>query len=168
MSGCSGGGKSTLLRALKSKGFEAVNEAGRRIVKAEAIISGTALPWTDVRAFLEKAIALALKDYEEHSAFSGPLFFDRSLVDLILAYSHITGLKSYDHLLSEKPYGRRVFLTPPWPEIYVMDAQRQHSFEDAKKEYDRLKTGWASLGYEVILIPKADVETRVAFVSQYM
>ena len=166
ISGCSGGGKSTLLRALQSKGFETIGEAGRRIVKVQIQTSGTALPWVDMRLFLEEAIVLALDDYEKHSAFSETRFFDRGLVDLILAYSHVTGLTSYDHLLTAKPYASRVFLTPPWPDIYVTDSERLHSFEDAEKEYDRLKNGWASLGYEVVIIPKADVETRVDFVLQ--
>ena len=35
-------------------------------------------------------------------------------------------------------YHRRVFIAPPWPEIYVNDPERRHGFDDAVLEHDRL------------------------------
>lgn len=43
-------------------------------------------------------------------------------------------------------YHQRVFMAPPWPEIYVMDAERQHGFEEAKAEYERLMIAFPALG----------------------
>jgi len=47
ISGCSGGGKSTLLAELGSHGYATVEEPGRRIVKEELKAGGPALPWVD-------------------------------------------------------------------------------------------------------------------------
>ncbi|MBQ2262738.1 MAG: AAA family ATPase, partial [Loktanella sp.] len=58
ISGCSGGGKSTLLLELKRRGFETVEEPGRRIVLEELRGDGKALPWVDLEAFARKAIKM--------------------------------------------------------------------------------------------------------------
>jgi predicted ATPase len=58
----------------------------------------------------------------------------------------------------------RVFLVPPWPEIYITDAERQHSFDAAVAEFMRLSTVYPSLGYEVVLLPKTSVQDRADLV----
>ena len=65
LSGCSGGGKSTLLAELRRRGHATVDEPGRRIVKEESADGGTALPWIDLTAFARRAIEVALADREE-------------------------------------------------------------------------------------------------------
>jgi predicted ATPase len=47
ISGCSGGGKSTLLAELRGRGYAVVEEPGRRIVREELEGRGAALPWVD-------------------------------------------------------------------------------------------------------------------------
>ena len=61
-------------------------------------------------------------------------------------------------------YHRRVFLAPPWPEIYVNDPERRHSFDAAVEEYARLLDAYPSLGYDVVVLPKAGVSERAGFV----
>jgi predicted ATPase len=62
ISGCSSGGKSTLLAGLGRRGQVTVDEPGRRIVREELRRDGSALPWLDKIAFARRAIALALAD----------------------------------------------------------------------------------------------------------
>ncbi len=45
LSGCSGGGKSTLLAELRRRGHACVEEPGRRIIQEEARNGGQAVPW---------------------------------------------------------------------------------------------------------------------------
>jgi predicted ATPase len=54
ISGCSGGGKSTLLAELGRRRYAVVEEPGRRIVKTEIHSNGTALPWIDPKASFER------------------------------------------------------------------------------------------------------------------
>src|SRR6187397_531426 len=77
LSGCSGGGKSTLLAELRRRGHATVDEPGRRIVKEESADGGTALPWIDLAAFARRAIEVALADREEARDRPGWVFFDR-------------------------------------------------------------------------------------------
>jgi acyl-CoA thioesterase II len=50
ISGCSSGGKSTLLVELRRRGFATIDEPGRRIVAEELKRGGRALPWVDAVA----------------------------------------------------------------------------------------------------------------------
>ena len=54
------------------------------------------------------------------------------------ALEHLTGEPALADLGQRHRYHRRVFLAPPWWEIYVSDPERRHGFEDAVAEYDRL------------------------------
>ena len=62
ISGCSSGGKSTLIGELGKRGYAVVDEPGRRIVKAELASDDSALPWVDGIAFARRVIAMALAD----------------------------------------------------------------------------------------------------------
>lgn len=165
ISGCSGGGKSTLLAELRRRGHAVVEEPGRRIVREEMAGDGVALPWVNPAAFARRAVAMALADREAAEGLEGWVFFDRGLVDAAAALEHATGEVVLEPLGRARRYHPRVFLAPPWPEIYVNDPERPHGFEAAKAEYDRLTEAYARLDYAVTLLPKTDVAARADFVE---
>lgn len=61
-------------------------------------------------------------------------------------------------------YHQRVFMAPPWPEIYVIDNERRHSLDAGIAEYQRLVDAYPALGYEVTILPKIGVADRTEFV----
>ena len=160
LSGCSGGGKSTLLAELGHRGFKVVPEPGRRIVEEELRGDGRALPWIDLAEFARRALRVAADDRERISDEKGWVFFDRGLVDAAVAFQHATGQPASEVLGPYEPYYRIVFLVPPWPEIYVTDGERQHDLAEAAAEYDRLLATYCELGYEVVILPKDDIAQR--------
>jgi len=164
ISGCSGGGKSTLLNALRRRGYATVEEPGRRIVVEELARNGTALPWHDAVAFARRAIAMALADRARIAPGPRWVFFDRGLVDAASALEHLTGEPAVEQLGRAHRSNGCVFLTPPWCEIFVADAERRHGFAEAVAEYDRLTAAYASLGYDVCIVPKVAPEQRADFV----
>lgn len=167
ISGCSGGGKSTLLAALKVRGHAVVEEPGRRIVAEEQANDGTALPWVDLAAFLRRAIDVALADKitaEEAKAAGGWVFFDRGLVDAASGLEVLTGEAVLDPLCMTHRYHRQVFMAPPWPEIYTTDAERKHGFDAAVSESNRLMRAYPALGYETLILPKTSTAERADFV----
>ena len=91
ISGCSGGGKSTLLAELGRRGHAIVEEPGRRIVSEEMQDGGSALPWVDAAAFARRAIAMSLADRGAAAANEGWSFFDRGLIDAAAALQFLTG-----------------------------------------------------------------------------
>ena len=165
ISGCSGGGKSTLLAELRARGYPVVEEPGRRIIAEELVSGGNALPWVDTAAFLRRAIDVALKDMTIAKPHSGWVFFDRGLVDAASALEALTDEPVLHPVCSDHRYHARVFMTPPWPEIYVTDAEeRRHDFEAATAEYQRLTETLPMLGYDVISLPKTSPSERADFV----
>lgn len=166
ISGCSGGGKSTLLAELARRGHAVVEEPGRRIVREELAGDGKALPWVDGVAFARRAIAMALEDRQAAAALPGIVFFDRGLADAAAALEHLTGEAALETIARLHPSNRKVFMAPPWPEIYTSDRERQHGLEAAVAEYDRLLAAYAAPEHEVVILPKVSVGERAAFVLE--
>lgn len=63
LSGCFGGGKTTLLAALHQRGYTVVEEPGQHIVREAMSSGGEAVPWNNMEAFLRRSITLAANDY---------------------------------------------------------------------------------------------------------
>jgi predicted ATPase len=91
ISGCSGGGKSTLLTEPGRRGHATVEEPGQRIIREELKGEGSALPWIDPVAFVRRAIAMALADRASAAARDGWVFFDLGLIDAAAGLQHLTG-----------------------------------------------------------------------------
>ena len=158
ISGCSGGGKSTLLAELKERGHRVIEEPGRRLIQA-----GGAKPWGDLSTFLQQAMALAEQDYHVHASATDWVFCDRSLVDLVSALQHFTRAPSLAPLVTAFRYHHRVFMVPPWPAIYCQDDERRHNLDTAVEEYERLLRDYPALDYQVQLLPQLDVSSRADF-----
>jgi predicted ATPase len=159
ITGCSGGGKSTLLGALAALGHATVPEPGRRIVRA-----GGPMPWDDPVGFARRAVEVALADREAARRLEGPVFFDRGLIDAASALEALTGEPAVEALGRRHRLHARVFVAPPWPELFVTDAERRHELAQAVAEHDRLRKDHARLGYEVVPLPRIPVPERAAFV----
>lgn len=164
ISGCSSGGKSTLLAELAHRGHAVVQEPGRRIVAEELRNGGRALPWVDLAAFARRAIDLSLDDLASVPARANWVFFDRGLIDAAAALDAATGATTVLDLSSRYRFHSTVFMAPPWPEIFVSDRERKARFEDALSEYDRLTRIYRELGYRTIVLPKCPVPERADFV----
>ncbi|WP_299152111.1 AAA family ATPase [uncultured Tateyamaria sp.] len=164
LTGCSGGGKSTLLKALKERGFATVKEPGRRIVSDELATGGKALPWVDMKAFALRAIEMAKSDLQDAQNSDGIVFFDRGLIDAAIALAHSGGQGIEETLGETQAYWKRVFVVPPWTELFANDAERQHSFEAAVQEHLRIEQALDALGYTRMELPKVSVRERAEIV----
>jgi predicted ATPase len=164
ISGCSSGGKSTLLAELRRRGFATIDEPGRRIVAEELKRGGTALPWVDAVAFARRAINMSLADRADADPSARWVFFDRGLIDAAAGLEHLTGEPVIESLGRIHRYNKRVFLAPPWPEIYTLDQERRHDFAEAVAEYDRLIAVYPALGYDIHVLPKVSVTERANWI----
>ncbi len=167
ISGCSGAGKSSLMKEIASRGFRTINEPGRQVVKEQNHIEGDALPGKDWRKFIEFTISRTMYQYNSLLEEKEIIFFDRAIVDQI----------SWDHLKIEVPlylmnaarkyrFNEKVFFTPPWKEIYKTDNERKHSYEDSLVGYDSIIKSYETSGYKLIHIPKVSVSERADFVIE--
>nr|WP_315591077.1 AAA family ATPase [Sphingomonas psychrotolerans] len=159
ISGCSGGGKSTLLAELARRGYAVVEEPGMRIVAEERLGDGSALPWVDPAAFGRRALAMSIAD---HRAARGLIFFDRGVVDASVAVTARGGALPAD-AIARCRYDR-LFLAPPWPEIYEVTDDRRHSLEQALRDYTRVRLAYLDAGYAPVMLPRDTVAARADFV----
>lgn len=168
ISGCSSGGKSTLLSELAGRGFPTVEEPGRNIVR-EALETGSdALPWVNPEAFVAKAIDHAAASLARVRHLDAPVFFDRSAIDALAHFERLSITPAPDLKARGEAclYSRPVFFAPPWPELYQQDDERPLPFEDAVREYHWLRIAYPKRGYVLIDLPKVSVEARAGFVLQ--
>ena len=166
VSGCSGSGKSTLIEALERHGEAVAAEPGRRIVKEQLEQGGDGLPWANTQRFIDLCAERAIQDFDRHAPLNRRTFFDRGFIDVASAVE-LTGLVAPGPLktaLTTRRYAPRVFISPPWKDLFGQDAERRHTFGDAVAEYEVLVPTYRRHGYEIVFIPQASVPERVSFV----
>ncbi len=166
LSGCSGGGKSVLLSALRQRGFAAFEEPGRQVVREHLLIDGPALPWRDAALFAELCVSRAMQQMTAAAESPGTVFFDRGIVDAVAFFEYLgrdvpAHLERAARLLR---YHRTVFVTPPWPEIFSGDRERRHSYEEAVAQYDASIATFRRLDYQPLELPKTSVDRRADFI----
>ena len=164
ITGGPGAGKTSVLENLASKGYNYIPETARQIIK-ERLSKGLS-PRPDPARFAQQIFDQDWNNFISNSHLSSLLFFDRSFMDSACMLFE-SGKDSYDkirdtHLTNR--YNNKVFITPPWKEIYRNDTERDQSFEQSIEVYQRLEKWYKEHDYEIIVLPKDSIENRVKFV----
>jgi predicted ATPase len=116
VSGCSGGGKSSLLSEMARRGYRVNPEPGRQIVKEQAYIDGDGVPWANIPKFTELCVSRGVYFYNAARPTDRCVLFDRSMVDAVASLARL-GFPTPQHLrhaLDRYRHARTVILTPPW------------------------------------------------------
>lgn len=161
-----GTGKTTIIDSLIERGYCCYPEVSREVTM-EAQKQGIE------QLFLEKPLLfsellLEGRKKQFQSAQAEPhnmVFLDRGIPD-VLAYMHYIGdayPSGFDQACREHVY-TKIFILPPWEEIYISDAERYENFEQAKLIYSHLCETYQSYGYELVEVPKGDVDSRIDFI----
>jgi len=168
ITGGPGTGKSTIIGRLESNGFHCMPEISREII-LEARELGIE------QLFLEDPILFSKKLLEKRenqfisAERSGKeiVFFDRGIHDVV-AYLNFLEVDYKDPFLisAQKHQYTKVFLLPPWEQIYMTDNERYESFEQAMLIYKHLKQTYNQYGYEMTEVPFGKVENRVGFILE--
>jgi predicted ATPase len=169
LTGGPGPGKSTLIEALGRAGHARSVEAGRGVIQDQVAIGGRALPWCDPPAFAELMLCWEMRSYRMAQDQAGPVFFDRGVPD-VSGYLRLLGLPVPKHMEKAADafrYNRRVFIAPPWPELFQQDRERRQSLHEAMRTYEAMVTTYSGYGYELVELPRAPVEERVRFVIEH-
>ncbi|EZH83876.1 ATPase [Ectopseudomonas composti] len=168
LTGGPGSGKSSLLTTLAQAGHSTCEEAGRAIIREQQAIGGSGLPWRDPNLFAERMLAWELKAHRQAQKMKGPVFFDRSLVDII-GYLRLNDLPVSEHLLRavrQLRYQSPVLLLPHWPQIYRNDAERRQDALEAERTCAVMREVYAEAGYQLLEVPTASLAQRRNFVLQ--
>jgi predicted ATPase len=171
ITGATGSGKTALINQLKKRGYPCVEEVARAIIKEEMKANGPGLPWKDLALFKERMLERFIATYAQAMEKSGEItFFDRDVLDLV-AYDRLTHSPSSAKLqktVKTLTYNNKVFVIPPWKEIYQGDLERKQTYEEALQGYDNLIQVYIEYGRELIEVPQTSVEERANFVESHV
>lgn len=170
ITGGPGSGKSSLLDALQNEGYERSTEAGRGIIQEQVAIGGRALPWDDRLLFAELMLSWEMRSYDIAQAKTGIVFFDRGVPD-IAGYLRLINQPVPQHVqraIETLRYHRRVFIAPPWREIFTQDRERKQDFDEAIRTYEALRATYLQCEYDLVELPRLPINERLHFVLEHL
>ena len=161
-----GTGKSTIIEGLMEKGFCCYPEISRQVTIDAQKEGVEQLFLENPLLFSELLLEGRKKQYQ--NAINEPdtiVFIDRGIPD-ILAYMHFIGDEYPNHFdVACKEYlYTKIFILPPWKEIFTSDQERYENFEQAKNIDLHLVETYRKYGYELIEVPKDTVDNRILFI----
>lgn len=161
VTGGPGFGKTLLIESLRKAGYLCSGEFARDLIESQTACGGEILPWKNVRLFQQEVLKKRIEFFE--SVPEGTIAFaDRGIPDQ-LAFAAYKGFRKPEILLEmaqKYRYATKVFVTPPWPEIYENDPIRTETFEEAKKIDLQIRKIYSGLNYQIIELPLVPVENR--------
>ncbi len=161
-----GTGKTTIIDGLIEKGFCCYPEISREIT-LEAQKQGIDQLFLD-KPLLFSELLLEGRKKQFQNALNEPhdvVFIDRGLPD-ILAYMHYLNTSYpviFDMACREHIYSK-IFILPPWEEIYESDEVRYENYEQSELIYSHIKETYQNYGYKPIEIPKESPDNRILFI----
>lgn len=166
ITGGPGVGKTTLIKELLQRGHNCVPEVARHIIKEQMEINGDALPWLNTRKYSDMMLSHSIHDFINYSQTSDLYFFDRGIPDTYgyEVLMNFTISKDLIDAVMQYRYNSKVFILPPWSEIYETDSERKQDFEEALRTFDVMYKVYLDLGYNLIEVPKVCAEERADFI----
>lgn len=168
ITGGPGVGKTTVLNELKKKGYATVPENAREIIQEQVRNNGEGLPWKNRKLYTSLMINAAVESFKSVSSTENIVFFDRGILDSF-CYANMIGLKITDemnNIARNLRYNQKVFILPPWPEIYTTDDERKQTWEEALNTFEIMRKTYSAYGYSLIDVPLEPVEKRVKFITE--
>lgn len=160
IAGGPGSGKSTLLHALAAAGEICYEEASRTLIREQLARKGRLLPWGDLWGFAQEC-GTRMQAQLADSAQRGRCFFDRGLPDLIGYLSHGGRSAPDAWRAASRDYAPMVFFAPPWREIYVNDAERPQTFEEAQDLSAHIRQAYFDCGFRLVELVASPVPDRL-------
>ena len=161
-----GTGKSTLIDGLVAKGYCCYPEISREVTLAAQQQGIDQLFLEQPLLFSEMLLKGRIEQFENaHKEEAAIVFIDRGIPDVV-AYMDFIGDNYPTHFTAacENFKYSKIFLLPPWEEIYQSDGERYENFEQAQIIYTHLVATYQKYGYHLIEVPKDTVENRILYI----
>lgn len=166
ITGAPGGGKSTLLEELATRGVAIAPEVARNILKAPG---GMDLRAHDSLGFAEAMLDAQLRLWSASDPERVTLY-DRGFPD-IAGFLRVEGLAvpaEIDRVCREMRYDGPIFRARAWSAIYRPDEQRIQTWKEAVASDEAMSCAWRDYGYELIELPATNVEDRARFALMHL
>jgi predicted ATPase len=161
-----GTGKSSIIEGLIAKGYCCYPEISREVTLEAQKRGIKQLFLKDPLLFSQMLLDGRIKQFDD--AQNEPhqrVFIDRGIPDVV-AYLDYIGDDYPAHFRQaclDKKY-TKIFILPPWEEIYESDSARYENFNQAKTIYEHLALTYIKYGYELIEVPKDSIDNRILFI----
>lgn len=161
-----GTGKSSIIEGLVAKGYCCYPEISREVTLEAQKRGIEQLFLEDPLLFSQMLLDGRIRQF--NSAQNEPhqwVFIDRGIPDVV-AYMDYIGDDFPEHFNKaclENVY-TKIFMLPPWEEIYESDSERYENFEQAKTIHKHLIKTYTDYGYNVIEVPKDSIDNRIIFI----
>ncbi|RAK63084.1 AAA family ATPase [Phenylobacterium kunshanense] len=165
LTGGPGVGKTTVLRRLASLGEQVVEETARAVVREAMASGGQETPWLDNPAFVAACARRDIAIFDRMAGETRRVLFDRGIIDSHGA-NGVPPWPELDEAVRTRRYNPKVFLFPPWREIYETDAERRQDWPEAERTFELIRQRLPILGYTPVIVPRGDVAWRADFVLQ--
>lgn len=168
LTGAPGTGKTTISHLLKRQGYPVLPEMARALIKEQQELDSDILPWKDHKAFGEVLFRKQVAQF--HQAQEGlTTFFDRGIPDNLgyLRRDKIQN-KALEKEAEQYQYFPKVFLTPPWEDIYNQDNERWEDFELMLQIHDALMDIYQHFKYQIIEVPRISPANRLDFILEHI
>jgi len=164
ISGAPGTGKTSLIKELSNRGYICHPEISREIIADQIATKGSITPWQDLNRFSKIVIEERLNQFKQAS--NKIEFYDRGIIDALayLLKDKIAIKQEWEVIARKHRYFNKVFITPPWEDIYHTDEERKEDFSTATKVHKFMIETYKLYGYQVITIPKASIDDRINFI----
>ena len=166
ITGGPGTGKSSIIYKLEENGEKCLHEISRQVTLEAQKEGIDQLFLHKPLLFSEKLLEGRLNQFLEASELQlDPVFLDRGLPDVVAYMDYFD--TDYPEVFNEtckNNHYDKIFILPPWKEIYKSDNERYESFEEALKISSYLYSTYRRFGYEPVEVPKLSVEDRTQFI----
>lgn len=161
-----GTGKSSIIEGLVAKGYCCYPEISREVTLEAQKRGIEQLFLEDPLLFSQMLLDGRIKQFNNaRNEAHQWVFIDRGIPDVV-AYLDYIGDDYPNHFTDackENVY-TKIFILPPWEEIYQSDSERYENFEQAKTIYKHLTKTYINYGYDLIEVPKDSVDNRILFI----
>jgi predicted ATPase len=166
VTGGPGTGKTSLIESLRAEGYNCFTERARAIIREQLDLGTDLVPWENLVDFSALVQERQIHDHKQ-AAQSQINFYDRGAPD-VLAYLHKANLyvKNLEENARKHLYFSKVFITPPWEQIYEMDEERREDMASMYAIHHALVNTYETIGYEVLEVPKVSVSDRLDFIKK--
>lgn len=161
-----GTGKSSILSELISRGFHCKPEISREVTLEAQEKGIDQLFLTDPLLFSNLLLEGREKQFlEADKSQEKVVFFDRGIPD-VHAYLEFFDTEYPNNFIekSETHLYTKVFMLPPWKDIYTSDNERYESFEEAVKIHHHLIKTYQKIGYKICIVPFGTIQERTNYI----
>ena len=141
-------------------------EMARALIREQLDQGSDMVPWLRHEQFGEELFKRQVSQYHQAPPDSW-VFYDRGIPDN-LGYLRRDGLPNpaLEQKAKKYPYHPRVFLLPPWPEIYDQDEERREDQDLMREIHETLLEIYTLFSYEIVVVPKFSPSERATYVLE--